>query len=54
MSYTARLVGRFAFMTVDRKFPEISDLDLDTHFDVRGITISPPWEHSSSNVILLT
>ena len=39
---------------VNRKFPEIWYFGFDTHFDVRGITISPPWEHSSSNVVKAT
>ena len=28
------------------KIPEIMDSILETHFEVRGITISPPWKHN--------
>ena len=51
---TTRLGSRFAHLTDDSKIPKISDLDFDTHFEVCGITISPPLEHLSSNVIQLT
>ena len=54
MSKTARLGIRFAQLTNDSEFPTFTDLDFETHFEVRGITISSPWEHSSSNVIKLT
>ena len=54
VSKTAHLDFRIAPLTVNRKFPKIWYFGLDTYFDARGITISPPWEHSSSNVIQVT
>ena len=35
------------------KFWDFGIYDFGSGFEVRGITISPPWEHSSPNVTLL-
>ena len=51
---TTRVGYRCAYWQLTEEFPEIWNFNFDTHFDVRGITISPPWEHSSSNVVKAT
>ena len=53
MTYTARYAGRFAHLTADRGFQNFGIFCSGSYFEVRGITISPPWEHSSPNVTQL-
>ena len=53
LSKTAREGCRFAPWQVTGKFSKSWDFNSGSYFEVRGITISPPWEHSSPNVTQL-
>ena len=44
---------RIAPLTATSKVLKFWDFGFGSGFEVRGITISPPWEHSSPNVTQL-